>query len=118
MYSYGQGIDMLDTDKSILVVIKSVPDEKDPSHRIIVNHAGILIKSISKNKCHCCILANCDPKFTYVPYFVINYLMKNAGYYLLSYIRKICSTMALEGDHKERIEKKTEVYDDIRSRIK
>jgi hypothetical protein len=121
MFANGRGIDMIETDRSILVTIKSVKEEVSSNSTVVrmqVDHAGILIKAISDKKTLITIVTNVDPKLSYVPYFLFNYLLKNSGYYILSYIRKTCAKMLENGqEHKKRIEENHEIYQDIQTRL-
>jgi hypothetical protein len=119
MISYGSGVDMLEEDQSVLVVIKT-PDlenfklNEDNVH-IMCNYAGIYIKYISENETKIILIANVDPKLDYVPNWIINYLLPSSGYYTLKHIQNV--TEKLDGEHRKRIEN-DEIYQDIARRLK
>ena len=119
MISYGYGVDMLEEDKSVLVVIKTptngISDLLDDNNiHINCNFSGIHIQYISENETKIILIANVDPKLEYVPNFIINYLLPASGYYTMKYIQK--TTENIDSEHRKRIEN-DEIYLDIKRRL-
>lgn len=73
----GYGINLLNTDGAVMVISKSVdPEEPNGQTMAKVNFFGCLIAPISENSIHVKVISNFDPCVAYLPYFLLNWVVR------------------------------------------
>jgi hypothetical protein len=113
--------------KSIILPFRSVkdgyygitPPPENPKYtRIDVNYGFYHIKYIDEEHCELTNCFNVDPKVSYIPWFVLNSVIKEIGYYVMDDLRKMIESEEGAKIYNERIESKKVFYDKIWNTIK
>ncbi|EFC45118.1 predicted protein [Naegleria gruberi] len=116
-------------DPSILVVIRGADTHKDSSladliskhdnqtHvRVGIEYAGFLIKMLSEDTCHVSLIANVDPKLSYIPIWFQNWLTNNLSYLMISKLRQAAEKVP-NSEYSVRIKNNDQVYGEITRRL-
>jgi hypothetical protein len=112
-------------EKNILLTFKSVdkflnfeiPAETSSHKRMFCHFGYYHIQYISENKYYLSCAFNFDPKFSVIPWFILNSIMKNATYYLLEGLKKQIYDPKAKEIYKKRIEDKAEFYQKIKDSL-
>ncbi|KAL0476596.1 hypothetical protein AKO1_006092 [Acrasis kona] len=128
MVNYGYGVDLLETN-SILVVIRSIEKQEfdhfpgatipepdaNGTCRMSLNYSGIKITPMSENQTHVTLIANVDPRISYIPGWVMNGMTHNFAYLVLAKLRTVAAQVP-HSEYADRI-KNNIIYTDIRERM-
>jgi len=93
-----------------------IPDCDNKHERIDMNFGFYIAKYIDDKTCELFTCFNVDPKVS-VPWFILNSITKDVGYYMMSDLRKICQGKDFAKKYQERIDKNPEAYNKIKSAI-
>jgi hypothetical protein len=96
---------------------KEIEKETKDYVRIKMNLGFYCVKYLDDKHCELFSCFNVDPKVSMVPWFVINNVTKEFGYYLMRDFRKAAEDNSLVKEYAERIDKFKEFYDFIRKAL-
>jgi FYVE zinc finger len=122
----GRGVDLFE-NRAVVILLHDRDDAKDVWHgvqtpdpdgaqRIEMHMGGALIVPRGPENTFMCGLANIDPKISFIPTSLLNFINKHIAYYGFVLFRK--KTRRIKGsEHEKRIKEKVEIYGEVRRRL-
>jgi len=119
VFLHGYGVDMLEEDTVVVMVHSSDTEEVAiPSRhvRMICSFGGFLAKPISATATKVIMLANVDPKMSYIPYTFLNLATKQLAHLMFQMLRRQCQKIS-GSEYEKRIKENPQVYSEIQQRL-
>ncbi|EFA79005.1 hypothetical protein PPL_08473 [Heterostelium album PN500] len=112
---YGYGVDMLDECDKVVVVSRSfrdedfegvaLPDVPKKVIRVDTRISGFVLKPISPTQTFVQVISLTDPKMSYIPYWLLNFVTTQFAHYLFVMLRKQANTVLSSEEYQRRINK-------------
>lgn len=127
LYIVGYGI-FLKKENMIMILLHSpTPDEEEYKDcilpedskytRLNMNYGFYCVKYLDNQTTELFSCFNMDPKVSYVPWFVLNGIIKEFGYYYMSDLRKAAEDEKLAVKYKQRMLEFSTFYNLIRKKL-
>ena len=124
VYLLGYGI-FLKSENMIMLPIYSpkddefdeIKEENSNYTRVYMNFGYYCVKYLDETHCELFSCFNMDPKVSMIPWFILNGVTKEFGYYMMNDFRKAAENEQLAVIYKERINENKEFYDLIREAL-
>lgn len=127
LYIVGFGI-FLKKENMIMILLHSpdsddeeykecVPPENSKYARLQMNYGFYCVKYLDHQTSELFSCFNIDPKVSYVPWFVLNGVIKEFGYYYMNDLRKAAENEKLAAKYKQRMIEYSSFYNLVRKKL-
>jgi len=124
----GYGVDLLEEKGIVVAMIRSCVPEDMPEHplpptdpqivRCDIKFAGWMMRPISENETSVIMMANADPKFSYVPYALLNLVTKHLAFKMFSRLETQAQSITEGSEYDQKMKENPELYGEIEKRLK
>jgi hypothetical protein len=126
---YGYGVDYLEEETIVVMIRSCVEDDLPPQDahlipppenftRVDTKFAGVLLRPLSETSTYVTMMSNTDPKFTYIPYALLNWATKQLSFTMWSTLVERAKTIGMEGNEYEKLmQDKPELYANIQQKL-